>query len=107
MKRLTLLSALLLVSSVGYAAEMVEHKTGRVVNSGKCKNGWVFTYFDGARLRHPCIGSTDTVSLKKFVQTAIASRCRRQVRVNGGIIEDSTLFADEIEEGENCHRGGR
>ncbi len=105
MKELALILAVFFVSMPSHAAVTVEYEKGRVLYSGSCASKYVFSYLDGSRLQHPCIGTTDTVSLESFLRTSRHGR-RKQVRVNQGIIEDGVLYASDIEEVFGS-RGGR
>ena len=105
MKDLALILGVFFVSIPSYAAVTVEYEEGRMLYSGSCASKYVFSYLDGDRLQHPCIGTTDTVSLEDFLRTSRHSR-RKNVRVNQGIIEDGVLYASDIEEVFGS-RGGR
>ena len=102
MKKLALILAIFFVSMPSQAALTVENIEGRVFYSGSCASKYVFSYLDGGQRQRPCIGTTDTVSLEKFVRTSQLSECRTKVRVNQGIIEDGVLYASDIEEVLGC-----
>ncbi len=106
MKHLGLALTLLLVSMTG-RAQALEYTEGRVVYSASCESKRVFLYFDGARLRRPCIGSTDQVSAQRIIRLSNVAGCRRQIRVNAGTVENGVLYAADIEEGRNCSDFGR
>ncbi len=97
MKDFVLILGVFFVSIPSYATVTVEYEEGRVLNSGSCASKYAFSYLDGGRLQHPCIGTTDAVSLESFLRTSRLSR-RKKVRVNQGIIEDGVLYASDIEE---------
>lgn len=97
MKDLALILGVFFVSIPSYAAVTVEYKEGRVLDSGPCASKYAFSFLDGGRLQHPCVGTTDTVSVESFLRTSRHSR-RKKVRVNQRIIKDGVLYASDIEE---------
>lgn len=108
MKSLALILGLFLVWTTSDAASVrIKNQEGRVTKSGKCANKWVFTYFDGERVQHLCIGSSHAVPLTTFIRLSASGSCRRHVRVNEGVVEGNTLFAEAIEEGAKCNQGDK
>ncbi len=89
-------------SAAGEATEAVEYREGRVVYTKRCPDRWAFSYFDGERLRRPCIGSSKEIPLHAFLGQARTSLCRMQIRVNHAVIENGVLLASDIEEVWDC-----
>ncbi len=102
MNKLTLVLAAALVSMPSYANVPVENKVGRVLYSGSCAGKYVFSYQESGRLKNPCIGTTEQVSVRDFLRTSERTNCRPKVRVNQGVIDGDVLYANDVREVYGC-----
>ena len=102
MNKLTLVLAAALASMPSYANVKIENKVGRVLYSGSCAGKYVFSYQESGRLKNPCIGTTEQVSLNEFLRTSQRTNCRPKVRVNQGVIDGDVLYASDVKEVYGC-----
>ena len=105
MNKWCLILATALVSMSTYAAEPVENKKGRLLYSGSCASKYAFVYQDGSRLKRPCIGATDALSVEEFLRKARLTDCDSRVRVKKAVIDGNVLYATEVEEVFACFKG--